>query len=396
MVTMMTIVTGKRKLARPWVFLLVVLMGPAAAFGFDRAAIHADRLGPSRPAVNPDTTPLAKDQIGFTATDIADIPISESVSPARFYQTHCAILSQTCGDWLTVWEDGREGKTAIFMQILDSAGVPQGENRLVASSTTGADYVDPLLACDTAGRTFLFYRDRTQGLVYGSVFEDYHVPPTHKFLVNNTDPDAYAGPYDFAVYPNGRIVVVWENYSVMGSTIELKMYSADGGVFLPQITVNTDGGAVDHWVPSVALNPASGFIVTWEDYRHRRADIFLRPYNGGGVPFGPEQIIVPPPANLADQYAPVAVFSAADKFLVGWIDRRIGQEPYRQRFDLTLGMLGGNEPIYHADIGTICWDLDLAVSPGRRFAASWAALGWKNEILAQRFGENAELVGPPV
>ncbi|NOY89283.1 MAG: T9SS type A sorting domain-containing protein [FCB group bacterium] len=372
--------------------LLIPFLLISSVYGIDRTAIHEQRIGgiPHRAflAEKPQNTMVL-------ASGDGDIQISESIAPATFKQDQVSIVSLKDNTWLAAWSDNRLGNAKIYWQHLDASGNAIDDNLLVASSTVGADYVDPKLAVDTLGRIFLFYRDRTNGLIFGSRYYNDLTTDMSPFLVNDTNLSSFAGPYDFSVYPDGRIVVVWENYTVVGSAIEMKLFDKGGNAILGPAVVNSDGGSSVHWVPSVAVDPTGNYLIAWEDYRNLRADIYCRLFNGNGLPLGNDFSLVPPPYNGFSQFTPQVAFSTVDKFVIGWIDQREGQEIYMQKYNAASGLVGSNVILSSPDTLYINWDLNFSISPDDKLLATWASFGPQNNIMQLQFDTGFTPLGQP-
>jgi hypothetical protein len=368
-------------LSRISLYIIVLILFSTAAFAFDRAAIHERDLGhlmlSGRQQLNPTLAGKAAQ-----VTLGTDWTISESVSPARFRQENVAVTTTGNKGWIVAWNDDRFGNENIFLRRLDSLGVETGEETMIPAVFSGIDVIDPRLAVDAQGRIFLFYRDATDGLLFGSRFDSNLVVDIEPFLVNDTSFDTFVGLYDIAVFPNGRSVVVWENYSAIASTVEMKIYDSDSAVALDSSTVTSGGGLTPPIAPLVTVNPAGYFLVAWEDYRNaNQPDIYVQLYDQAGFALGGNTNIIDVAASAADQYAPEAAFSAVDQFLVGWIDQRDGQQVFVQRYHVDSSLIGANLNLSGTDPDIITWDLNLAVSPQGRFMANWAAFGAQNNIM---------------
>ena len=137
------------------------------------------------------------------------------------------------------------------------------------------------------------------------------------------------------------------------------------------INAPSDAGSTQKWVPSIAVDPSTGFLIAWEDYRNGQADIFARQFVGSGAPVGVDFSIVPSPAADQPQYAPQVAFCGSDKYVIGWLDQRLGQEVYLQQYNPVSGLVAGNRQISTSDILTANWDLDLSVAPSGTLTASW-------------------------
>ncbi len=374
-------------------FLLTILFTASLAYPFDREGLHNRQV----PAVDRTLTPTGAPGAAYSFEAAAtDWLISQSVSPATFDQDNLTVITMKTGNYLAAWEDNRLGGSKIFWQQIDSTGALVGSNQLVASSASGNDLVDPRLGIDTLGRVYLFYRDRTNGLIYGSRYTQALTIDQSAHLINDTSSAAFGGLFEMAVYPDGRLVVVWENYSGTGSTIAMRLYDKDGISVLGPSAVNSDGGSSSHWAPSVAVDPNGNFVVAWEDYRNARADIYIRLFNGAGTALGTDLAMVPPNANLADQFAPQVAFSVTDRFAIGWIDQRLGQEVFLQRFSALSGLIGGNVQLSGPNMQIDNWDLNFSVSPTNKLLATWAAFGAENDIEVLHFDSAFSPNGSPV
>ena len=318
--------------------------------------------------------------ISLSSLNAGDFRVSLSVSPARFSQDHSCVASLANRDWWVVWEDDRQGSRKIMRQWYDSLCNPRGGNELIAGSSFGSDYTDPRLAVDTLGRVYFAWRDQTGGMIFVTRFAANGAPDWSDILVNDTSLSSFAGPFDMAVFRDGQVVLVWEDYSPLGNTIQMRIFSASGLSLLGPSPVNSNGGTASHWVPVVAHAPGSGFLVCWEDYRNGQPDICARQFTGSGDPVGSDFTLVPPPADQYAQYGPGVVYSVKDKYVVGWTDLRQGQEIYLQRYDQISGLIGSNQLVSSGHALVINRDPDLSVSSTGLLQLVWSASGADNSI----------------
>jgi len=359
--------------------LLISISGRAFPAGSDRLAEH-DLLLQGLDVSRRNRPTVTVDGLALATADGDDIRVSLSTAPARFDQDNARLLQIAGGDWWVVWEDARYGSRKIFRQRFDSLGVPPGGNELLAGSGIGADYTEPRLGIDTLGRIYFAWRDQTGGMIFVTRFAANGSSDWSPRLVNDTSLSSFAGPFDLAVFRDGQVVLVWEDYSALGSTIRMRIYSANGSSLAGPTVVNSDGASASHWVPAVAHAPGSGFLVCWEDYRNGQADIYARQFTGAGNPVGSDFVVVPPPASLAAQYAPRVVYSSKDRYVIGWTDLRQGQEIYLQRFNPTTGLVGDNRQISSGHALVLNRDLDLSVLAAGRIHVLWNASGIDNTI----------------
>lgn len=374
---------------------ILALLLTAPVHGFDRAQLHSDRLDPLTD-LNQSKFPSNQknSRTVLSAAEGTDILISESVAPARFEQDGAYMIFSQAGQFSIIWSDARLGRDGIFETTADFNGPSTLNNSLVASASGNFDLVDPVQAEDNTGRTYVAYRDRSRGRIMAQIYKN--GLQTALFAVSDTTGSVFAGPFDMAVYPGGRSVFVWEHYSPVGSQIMMAIFDSLGSNIVTPTVVSTGSAQVDHWVPVVALDPTSGFLVVWEDYRNGRADIYARQYNGGGSPIALDFPIVSAPSNLNNQYEPAIAFSSTDDFLIGWVDNSSGQEVYGQRFSLTTGLVGGNFMISDGSAMTTKWYLDLTTRFDNRFLATYTTFGSENSIFVQKFDPAAVPSGSPL
>jgi hypothetical protein len=364
------------------ILVLIICSVSSMASAFDRVAEHSRQMA-GLGLIERETAEIRASSPTMAAS--TDYLISNSSAPAHFTQDNSDVAQLKSGQWLVSWSDNRLGAEKIFFQRHSSAGALADTNTLIAGSLVGANLSDPLILPDTLGRFYLLYRNTTTGLIVGTRWTDALAPILSEFQVNDSSLGAYAGPFDAAIYPDGRLVVVWENYSAGGNTITMRVYNAAGGSVLGPVTAHSDASPTNRWTPSVAVDPQSGFVVGWEDYRLGNADIYARLFNGAGLAVGPDFGVVSPIATDSQQYTPEVIFSPRDQYAIGWIDSRAGQEVYLQAYDATTGLVGGNTIISVADPSAINWNLHFAVNQSGDLLASWDATVSQSSILARRF-----------
>lgn len=377
-------------------FVMLLFIGAlfSTAGAFDRTFHHAERVA-DYPGLRIATLDAGSRISRSASQAVTGVLLSESTSPARFDQNHADIAAYADGSFLMVWDDNRNGSRKIFRQRLNSLTEIVDSNVLVAGSSTGANFIEPIVKIDTLLRVHVYYRDQAAGLIYGIRFNADLTVDLPPFLVNDTTQNSFAGPFDIDIYPDGRTVVAWENYDLQGSTIAARVISATGSFVTGALTVNSDGGGASHWVPSVDVEPSSGFLVAWEDYRNTNADIYAQLYAGAGTKLGGNFAIVPTPNNSFDQYAPEVANLGLDRYVISWLDLRSGQEVYLQEYNTNSGLVGSNELVSNGGLTELAWDTDLSVSSSGNLVVAWAAFGAQSRILSRAYENDLSAIGPP-
>ncbi len=375
-----------------YIALICTIILAVSAYGFDRNEQHQNRFE-HFDLSNRNILEKSASNVQLLSADFSDLAVSLSVAPAKFSQDNSSVVHLDNGSWIVLFDDNRNGSKKIYWQKYDSLGLTVEANQLVASSPIGSDLVEPVVRTDSLGRIYLFFRNSSEGLIYGNRYNPDLTIDIPSFLINDTSDASFAGPFDATVYPSGKIAVAWENYSIVGSTIECRLYNEFGISTFGPATVNSDGGAVSHWIPSIDSDPAGNFVVAWEDYRNSRADIYARLFNGGGTAVGSEFAIVPPPYNASNQFAPKVCYTSDNLFVIGWIDQREIQEPYYQVYSALSGLVGSNRLISTPDSLFINWNLSLAKDTANLLSAVWASFGPQNYINMQSFTNTIDPLG---
>ena len=375
--------------------LAIILLFGISGIASERSERHADRFESFPPSVELKLRELARQPAATSSAALDEVLISESIAPSRFDQKNVDIARYADGSFLLAWDDNRDGARKIYWQRLNSLGQAVGSNVQMAGSTNGNAYIEPVIKIDSQNRIHLYYRDRTAGRIIGSRFAADLTVDLPPFVVNDTSLSSFAGPFDMDVYPDGRTVVVWEDYSLGGSTIAARIIGSGGAFVTAPLMVNTDGGSVSHWVPSVAVAPSAGFLVSWEDYRNGNADVYAQLYGGAGAKIGSNFALVPTPNNAAEQYAPRVAFLSANRYVCSWLDLRAGQEVYLQEYNTNSGLVGVNKLVSTGDPLELAWDVDLAVATDGHLLVSWASFGSSGRIMSVRFDQLLNRIGTP-
>ncbi|MBN2227337.1 MAG: T9SS type A sorting domain-containing protein [candidate division Zixibacteria bacterium] len=369
-----------------------------SAFGSDdfdqeRFLKHQRRL------VQP-TANTATDVVRFTSlkkqADAGVLTISETVSPATFDQDYARIAVLGGDKSVVVWQDNRGGAFKIYAQLYTNQGWTSGDNVLMVGRDDGYDVIEPEVVADGSGGFYLAWRDVPSGKIYAARYDASLNEIVSPFVANGTSSTSVAGPYAIDAYAGGTLVVVWEDYDG-GNDIGLCLYSPTGTPLLNTVTVNTDGGAVRHWVPSVAIDTSGAMMVVWEDYRHGNADIFMQMVHSDGSLGGDNIGLVEAAVDDSAQYFPKVAYSPRDGYAVAWIDRRDGvRDVFMQRIVPGTGLVGDNVKVSPDNNISQDWDLSMAVNSSGDLKLVWATVNSLDLIFLQNFTAGFALSGVPV
>lgn len=322
----------------------------------------------------------------------SDLLISESVSPATFTQRNSTITRLTDSRTVVGWTDDRNGNQMIFIQIFDSDGVRSGSNILVIGRDDRNDVSNPQLVSDGAGGFYLGWRDDATGSIYVSKFNG-ELNKQAEFRISNPVL-GYAGLYDLALYPGGKLAAVWEQYSIKNS-INFRIFSNEGTPLTQNIAINDDDGTATYWAPSIAVETSGNLVVTWEDYRNGDADIYMQFVNSDGSLYGSNQRIIDFDYIAEEQYLPEIAYSATDGYIISWLDLRTGsQRVFLQRITRADGLIGDNVNISDNAGETADWYISMAVNSSGNLAVAWSSVDGTDKALMQKFSSDVTPDGP--
>jgi hypothetical protein len=246
----------------------------------------------------------------------AGVPRGDEFRVNTFTEDHQVgpvVASDAEGDFVVVW-DAAHGvdRFGIYAQRYNSAGVPQGGEFRVGPP--GLFQSNSRVAMDADG-DFVIAWDSQEG-VRAQRYDAAGVPQGDELVVAAGSP-SYG--FDLASDAGGDFVVVLQNFD--DNHLYARLYSAagvpQGGEF--RIESNTPG---NESYPSVAMDAAGGFVVTWDEFVadapfQFRGGVAGRRYSAAGVPEGDQFEVRPFSENDGGAYSAVAS-DAGGRVVVAW------------------------------------------------------------------------------
>jgi hypothetical protein len=272
---------------------------------------------------------------------------------------------------------------------------------------------DPAIAYDGSGGFVVAWNEDVNGTdVFARRFAPDATPLSDAFRVNASTTGGQLVP-SVGVGLLGDFVIVWEDNAADGSSYAVmgQRYAAAGAPLGPPFRVNshTTGG---QFTPSVAVEPAGGFVVVWWDFPAGAAGgygVFGQRYAASGAPLGPEFQVSATTSLL--QTNPNVAMDGAANFVVAWgaaslpgfdselnvFARRYaaGGAPLGDEFRVNTTTTGQQQhpSIAMAKDGdfVVVWQSNQSLSQydafGRRFDAAGNALGAEFRVNASTSGK---------
>jgi hypothetical protein len=233
-----------------------------------------------------------------------------------------SVAMDTDGDFVVVWDtSNQDGSMAgTFGQRFNAAGVPQGSEFQVNTFTAGNQGI-PSVAMDANGNFVVTWiSDLQDGDNFGCYAQRYNaagVPQGAEFRANTVTTGIQSYPV-VAMDADGDFVIAWENdQEGSGNGVYAQRYNAAGVQQGAEFRVNTFTNG-NQYRPSVAMDAAGDFIVTWLDDNQdgSSSGIFAQSYNASGVPQGSEFRVNT--FTTGSQQFPSVAMDAAGNFIVAW------------------------------------------------------------------------------
>jgi hypothetical protein len=252
-------------------------------------------------------------------------------------QTGAKIDTDSDGNFVIVWSDGREGinTTHIYAQVFEKSANPVGENFKINSNdtirkpslTVRSD--GTFAVCWVAGNTTIPNRQR----IKFKLFDRTGIPISQEIIVSDSLSNFEGDPV-LDDDSNGRFVIAWEYYdkkiffqrldafgNKIGGNVEVTDYPYNHTQRNPAITVRSDGS----------------FIITWIDTRPPILpggnNVFMQMFDSSGVPIGVNSI-VNDSAAWDDQYFYPVISSdpVSGKFIIGFTYANVNQNYFYTRY----------------------------------------------------------------
>ncbi len=242
------------------------------------------------------------------------------------FQEYASISMDVTGNFVIVWDDNRNTNHDIYFQSYTSTGGVSGFNTKVNDGVDSAKQWYPSISMDGAGNFVVVWIDERNGNrdVY---FQRYNSNGTGAGV--NTKVNDDAGNAD-QVNPSismdaaGNFVIVWHDFRNGNWDIYYQIYNSTGTTSGANTKVNDDAGSGFQMNPSITMDGASYFVITWQDYRNTNWDIYFQRYTDNGTAIG-VNTKVNDDAGSMGQLVPSISIDGAGNFVIVWQDERYGQ-----------------------------------------------------------------------
>jgi hypothetical protein len=234
-------------------------------------------------------------------------------------QRNPAVARTADGDFVVVWDGFGPGDTnGVFARRYNSNGLAKdGVEFRVNTYTTGHQEF-PAIAMDEVGNFVVAWQSDAQegpndfGGIFAQRYNAAGVPQGAEFHVNTTTAFEQYFP-SVAMDIDGDFVITWESSDEFHADYDIfaQRYNAAGVAQGGELPVHTNT-AGDQILPSVAMSASGDFVVAWND----QFSISAQRYNAGGVAQGGRILV--DDSSLGDDSFPAVAVDADGDFVVSW------------------------------------------------------------------------------
>ena len=301
------------------------------------------------------------------------------------WQQNPAIAMDSSGNFVVVWDSypGQDGAWyGVYGQRFNASGTKVGGEFLV-NTTTGSDQRAPDVAMDAGGGFVVVWEGNGTGDTYGVFvqrFDAAGVKQGSETLIN-TSTTGQQKQASIAIDGSGKFVVAW--YNANDQQVYARRYDAAGTPLSSEFVVNTTSAGIQ-WHPSVGMNATGQFVIAWRDEVGK--NIFAQRYDAAGSAQGGEFQVNIDVDNESDPQ--VAVYSDGG-FAISFT-RTVGtnSDVYVRRYD-SNGNTVGAEVRVNATTASNQMNDSIAMLPSGDFLVAWQGYspGDTSGILTRRLGD---------
>jgi len=311
------------------------------------------------------------------------------------YQMNPSIAMDTDGDFVICWQDQRSGNYDIYAQRYNSSGDTAGANFRVNDDPGIESQAYPSIAMDAAGDFVICWYDRRASSDYDIYAQRYNSSGDTvgvNFKVNDVGTSYQRYP-SVAMDTAGAFVISWEDNRGGSSDIYAQRYNSSGDTVGVNFRVN---GVVtgSQMKPTIGIDSAGDFTICWADQRSGNPDIYAQRYNSSGGAVGVNFRVNDDLGTSSNWWPSVAIDTDGD-FVICWYDERTGDyDIYAQRYNSSGDTVGANFRVSDDQGTTSQWEPSIAMDANGDFVICWCDYrSGDGDIYAQRYNSSGDTVG---
>ncbi len=240
-------------------------------------------------------------------------------------QEHPSVSIDSCGNFVIVWADERNGEWDIYCQRYLFDGSPIGDNFKINDDVGNSTQYWPTCSCNKSGDLIVSWVDKRYNDNYDIYAQRLLSDGTllgNNFKVNTDIGDAYQFRPDIAIKENGDFIITWGDERNGDWDVYAQRYLNDGSPLGDNFKISDDTTNTSQRNSSISIDLTGNFIVSWEDTRND-CDIYARRFNSEAIPLGNSFLVSTNTENTA-QYSSEIMEDKDGNFTITWEDHRLG------------------------------------------------------------------------
>jgi hypothetical protein len=317
-------------------------------------------------------------------------------------QARPAVATDRKGNFVVVWHSYQQDGSnyGIFGQRFDAQGQRRGVEFQVNTFTTSTEY-RPSVAMTPEGAFIVAWtcsaganRDGSGRAVAGRVFDANGLPRGDEFVVNTYTTGAQYQPSVTAL-GSDRVLVAWDDFSGQdgsGRSVQAQLVGTSGGRLGGEFRVNSSTAGDQYLFHTGVSGNAQGFVVAYSDpvIDGDGVGIAAQRYDPNGAPVGAEILVNT--FSEATQRLPAVALDAQGGFVVSWESDQqdgAGFGIFGQAFRADGSPRGDEFAVNMFSYGNQSRS-SIASDPAGNFVVTWSTYGLQDgsnsAVMARRFG----------
>lgn len=310
-----------------------------------------------------------------------------------------ALAVNDSGTFLVTWQDERNWNYNIYAQCYTRDGVAQGTNFLVNDDSGKSYQGSPAVATDDSGNFLIIWED---GREPNYQFYGQHIqrgmPQGSNFPLFEDNPAFYGEQPAIGLTRSGNFVVTWQEVVNEESGNDNEFVDIFARCFLrtnaplgKRILITDDTGSSGQYNPAIAVDDSGNFTIVWRDERDE-FDIFAQRFERTGILRGANFEVNDDMGERITDFPDIAM-AGDGTMMISWNDWR---GAYAQLYEsngnpngVNFSLCDNSEPFFQSNpglamnrdgVGVAIWIENWHLNPGL-FARQFSGRG-------NQFGED--------
>lgn len=323
---------------------------------------------------------------------IPDFQVNENAGGASQFTP--AIASDDNGNFVLAWADRRRGFGDIYAQRYSAEGTSVGINFKINDHDEVNSSFTPAVTWSKKGILMIAWWDKRNGDddIFAQRVASDGTALGANFRVNDDTGNTNQDHPAIASDAEGNFIITWQDDRDGRDNIYAQRFSEGGTALASNFRVSQGSGFKGN--PAIATDSTGNFVITWDDDRDfARSQIYARRFAGDGTPLS-DNFRVGDDLTRGHLFPAIAA-DADGNFVIAWLTLHDGKEGIvAQRYASDGSKSGGNFKVNDDDGSVDKLTVSAAMDAEGNFLISWRdERNGHDDIHAQYFTHNGSAQG---